>query len=81
MNNVSKIIVDQKPDGVLCLGDTNSTLAAALSAVKHDIPVYHIEAGERNFDACGQRVPLYSIPEEMNRILTDDMSSGLFCAS
>jgi len=71
----------EKPEIVLCFGDTTSALAAALSAIKRGIEVIHLEAGERNFTAEEIRVPVRSIPEETNRVLTDHLSSLLICAS
>lgn len=71
----------ERPDVLVCLGDTNSTLAAALAAVKHGVPVAHVEAGERNFTADGTRVAPWTIPEEANRVMVDGVSSLLLCAS
>jgi UDP-GlcNAc3NAcA epimerase len=67
---IEKIVLDSKPDYVLVYGDTNSTLAGALAAVKLHVRVAHVEAGLRSFDM--------KMPEEVNRILTDRISSILF---
>jgi len=70
---LEKVFTDFEPDIVLVPGDTNSTLAGALAAAKMHIPVGHIESGARSFDM--------SMPEEVNRRLTDHCSSALFTVS
>jgi len=68
---ISDILQKEKPDAVLVYGDTTSTLAGALAADQNKIPLIHIEAGLRSFNK--------EMPEENNRILTDHLSSLLFC--
>ena len=67
------ILSKENPDAVLVYGDTNSTYGGALAAAKSGIPVLHVEAGLRSYDK--------KMPEELNRVLTDQLSSLLFCPS
>jgi UDP-GlcNAc3NAcA epimerase len=73
LSALEPVVAEEAPDAVLVYGDTNSTLAGALTGAQAGVPVAHVEAGMRSFDR--------SMPEEVNRVLSDHAATLLLCSS
>jgi UDP-N-acetylglucosamine 2-epimerase len=71
LERIEPVIVLEAPDWLVVFGDTNSTLAATIAGAKLGVPVAHVEAGLRSFDR--------RMPEEVNRVVVDTLSTALFC--